>query len=99
MEKTTRDWDTEDYGEEFKKLAEVGPEGVKMTYSGLTHNHGENNYHALHGIEKDKKVAYLFSSGALNSLLMEIDGAIKGKDIVIVPRGSDMDRRYKIKLA
>jgi len=93
-----KSFDSDDYPEDFRKLAEVSDDGVEMVYTKLTHEHGENNYHAAHGVEDGVAVAYLFSSNGLERLFRQNDTALKGKSIRIIPRGKDTDRRYRVDL-
>lgn len=94
-----KSWDSDSYAADFRKLAEVPDEGIVMVYSKLTHDHGENKYHAVHGVEEGSPVAYLFASNGLSDLLADIEPTILGKAIKIIPRGVDEDRRYKVEMA
>lgn len=92
-------WDSDDYAADFRKLSEVSDKGIIMVYSKLTHDHGENNYHAVHGIEAGISVAYLFASNGLSDLLEAKESEIKGESIKITPRGTEENRRYRVELA
>lgn len=94
-----KSWNSENFAEDFRKLSEVPDEGIEMVYTRMTYNHGENNYHAVHGVENGVDVAYLFSSNGLERLLKKVHTEIVGKKILIEPSGTDKERKYKVSQA